>query len=291
MRDIGSLLLGAAFVGAAALLSSGLLPEVGRAPEALHVLGHLVICGTIAAANRGSVGSALTWVLAAGIGIELAQGIGAGRLPGPEAAYDVMVDVVGGLLGIVLSRPGRSAADALGWLLHPLLVAPLGVFGLVYAETRSLAEALRWTGAGAACALFPIAGWLLGLASGRLSDPDLQQAHERPRLFLLGCACVAAFFTATREAPAALALCATAALLCAPVVTLLTSAGLKVSGHAAAPVLLATSLSTVSVRGPLLGAAVAILVSWARVRAGRHTRGEVLAAWLLAAGSVLLAAR
>ena len=74
-------------------------------------------------------------------------------------------------------------------------------------------------------------------------------------------------------------------------VTFTTSAGTKVSAHVAVPVGLFVLLSATSYRGPWPFLLVALSVSWARVREGRHTPREVLAGWGIAGASGLLARR
>jgi len=82
---------------------------------------------------------------------------------------------------------------------------------------------------------------------------------------------------------------AVAALLATALVTFTTSAGTKVSAHVAVPVGLFVLLSATSYRGPWPFLLVALSVSWARVREGRHTPREVLAGWGIAGASGLLA--
>ena len=66
-----------------------------------------------------------------------------------------------------------------------------------------------------------------------------------------------------------------------------TLAGMKVSGHVAVPVGVLVLLSGTSLRGLWPFFLVAISVSWARVREGRHTPHEVLAGWGIAGASGL----
>jgi hypothetical protein len=80
-----------------------------------------------------------------------------------------------------------------------------------------------------------------------------------------------------------------AALIATALVTFTTIAGTKVSGHVAVPVGVVVLLSATSHRGPWPFLLVALSVSWARVREGRHTPLEVLAGWGIAGASALVA--
>ena len=73
-----------------------------------------------------------------------------------------------------------------------------------------------------------------------------------------------------------------AGAVAAALVTLTTVMGLKVSGHVAVPVVVVVMLQASSFRGPWPFLLVAVAVSWARVREGRHTPREVVAGWGIA---------
>ena len=91
------------------------------------------------------------------------------------------------------------------------------------------------------------------------------------------------------HAPPVVRVSTLAGLVATALVTALTTAGLKVSGHVAVPVGVLALLAGSSQRGLWPFAVAALAVSWARVREGRHTPREVLVGWGVASASGLLA--
>ncbi|MCU0682790.1 MAG: hypothetical protein MUF34_11165 [Polyangiaceae bacterium] len=283
----------AAVLVAAGALSAGLVPDVGRVPEAWHVIGHLVLFGVLALLLKGlRPWVALAAVLLAGAGVEVVQAAAHGVPLGREAAYDMLVDALAGMAGVGLAS-GAPAATALGVWLHPAFVIPLGLFGTFYAATREPSLAAIWAGAMMACLLPVGAFWALGVRRGRYADADLADRAQRPGLFAVGCASVAAFAAVAfaAHAPGPVISVAIGALIGACAVTALTVAGFKVSGHVATPLLLAVAIAPFSWRGPPLFVAAGALLTWARVRAGVHRPSEVAGAWALAAAAGLIVFR
>jgi hypothetical protein len=278
---------------AAGALSAGLVPDVGRVPEAWHVIGHLVLFGVLALLLKGlRPWVAFAAVLAAGAGVEVVQAVAHGAPLGREAAYDMLVDALAGMAGVALAS-GTPAASALGVWLHPAFVIPFGLVGTFYAATRDLALAARWAGAMSACLLPAGAAWALGVRRGRYADADLADRAQRPGLFAVGCVSVAAFagVAFVAHAPGPVLSIAIGALGGACAVTALTVAGFKVSGHVATPLLLAVAIAPFSWRGPPLFVGAGALLTWARVRAGVHRPSEVAGAWALAAAAGLIVFR
>jgi hypothetical protein len=101
-------------------------------------------------------------------------------------------------------------------------------------------------------------------------------------LFAFGCLCAAAFVSLAVTDPGA-RLAASALLALALTLTVVTTAGFKLSGHVATALTLAVVCVPASSRGPGLFLACAALLTWARVRAGVHRPAEVAGAWAFAA--------
>ncbi|HEU4539385.1 MAG TPA: hypothetical protein VFS00_34940, partial [Polyangiaceae bacterium] len=239
---------------AAGALSAGLVPGAGAVAEGWHLAGHFVLFGVLAVLlKKLRPWAALAAVLAAGAGVELVQAFARATPLGREAAYDVMVDALAGMAGVGLVSGARAAA-ALGVWLHPALVVPAGLFGTYYAAMRDPARALAWAAVACACLAPAGVAWALGVRRGWFGDADLVERAERPKLFALGCAACAAHLgvAAAAHAPAAVVAVAVGALAAACALTALTVAGFKISGHVAAPLLLAVAIAPFSSRGPPL---------------------------------------
>jgi hypothetical protein len=281
----------AALLVMAGVLSSGLVPGAGSLAEGWHLVGHTVLFGVLAVLlKRLRPWAALAGVLAAGVGVELVQaGVRGGGL-GREAAYDIMVDALAGMAGVGLAS-GAPAATALGVWLHPAFVVPIGLFGTFYAATRDPAVAAIWAAAMCACLAPAAALWALGVRRGWYADVDLVERAERGGLFVVGCAATAAFagIAFAVQAPDAVIKVAMGALIGACSITVVTVAGFKISGHVAAPLLLAVAIAPFSSRGPPLFVGAGALLTWARVRAGVHRPSEVAGAWGLAVAAGLIA--
>lgn len=274
--------------GAAAALSSGIVDLPFALPDAAHIAGHLLLFGGLAAllGRTLSPGRALLLTLAAGAAVEVAQALASGHLSPREVLFDGVVDALSAMAGLAVGRR-RAVAEALGAWLHPALVFPVGLAGTCYAAERDLGAAALWALIGCA-GLAPAAlGWWLGVRRGWFSDVDLVDRTERPPLFLAATAAAAASALAVRfvGAPSAITAVADGTAWGAAALTALTVAGFKVSGHVAVSVLLAVAIAPWSGRGPLLFLASAVLLSWARVAAGKHRPAEVAGAWALGAAA------
>jgi hypothetical protein len=296
-------------------LSLARIPRLDRfvREEPVHLVAHTLLYGALAVAlarwwlppavlaatrrarTSRAVAAALCFALIAATQ-ELVQALHRDRLWGREEYFDLLVDVTGACLGLIAwtrfdRRRRWPIARALGVLLHPALVGPLGVFALTWSATRDAHSALGWTLA-ALLAVAPIAVlWAVGLRRGWYSDRDLSLRHERPG-FLTAALCVAALFAGAVYfvgAPEVVRAFTLAALVAAAMVTAATVAGLKVSGHASIPVGVAALLEATSHRGLWPFALAALAVSWARVHEGRHTPREVAAGWSIAGAAALVA--
>jgi hypothetical protein len=256
---------------------------VGRWPEVTHAVGHLVLCGgtawIAALAARGDdvrravIGGAAG--MAVGVGIELLQL--RYHPPAVEVAYDLWMDGLGAAVGLLLFG-GRSVAvhRALGFALHPLLVAPSGFVMLVISETGRVSAALAWAAA-AALALSPaIAAWLWARWSGRAPDLDLSRRADRPVVFALGAAGLLTFAVVGQGGPASVARVSAVAAVGAAAGAVVTWAGAKPSGHVGIPAALATLAVGHSPRAVTWLAGVALVLAIARVVGERHTVAQVL---------------
>lgn len=289
----------------------GIVAAAMRA-EALHLVAHSVLYGALAAVlaswwfprealhadrrslGRRAIGAALCFACAAGAQ-ELTQALSRNSLPAAEELFDLVVDIAGATLGLIAwSRADRRraypVARALGVLLHPAFVGPLGVFAVTWASLRDARAGLAWT-ALATLAVLPVAGvWAVGLRRGWFSDADLSVRAERPRFLASACCAAVALALCAHglSAPAVVRDIARAGLVATLLVTAATLRGLKVSGHVAVPAGVVALLCVHSPRGVWPFALAALALSWARVREGRHTPREVLGAWGVAGASALL---
>ncbi len=281
--------------------------------EITHLIAHTILYGSLAAAlgewwfprasldaSRGerarrALAAALCFVAIAGAQ-ELTQSLSRGRLPNQEEFFDLAVDGSAATLGLIVwtrfdRRRRWHVARALGIVLHPALVGPAGVFAVTWSVLRDAHRALAWT-AVSTLAVLPVAAlWIVGLRRGWFSDRDISLRAERP-LFLFGALSTAggfALFAHATQAPSVVCAITLAGFVAAALFTVATLAGVKVSGHVAVPVGVLAVLQATSYRGLWPFALMALALSWARVREGRHTRREVLAGWCIAGASGLLA--
>ena len=258
-------------------------------PDPVHWLGHLALCGGVGAllGRRWPPLPALAGVMVVGLAVEIVQAWNHGPAP-REALFDLVVDALSGMVGLALAghpEVGRSV----GIWLHPAAVVPLGLVGAHYAGVRDLRVSLVWAAVATVCWLPAAAAWAIGTRLGRFTDVDLVDRRERPALFALACGSATLYALVARwGAPPPVVLLADGMLLGAVAITVLTVADFKVSGHVTVPLLLAVAVAPWSVRGPVLLLAVAALLSWARVRAGVHRPVEVVGAWALALGALVL---
>lgn len=284
---------------------------VGRflAAEPVHIVAHTLLYGSLSAllawrwfptdaldAPRAALRSR---VLAAGASFlavagaqELVQVLSRQRMPNAEEYFDLAVDVSGASLGLIAwsladRRRRYPVARALGVVLHPAIVGPLGMYAVLRSALDDASAALRWTSLGVLAALPVAALWQVGLRRGWFGDRDLSVRSERP-VFLLAALLTAAGLYASvlaLDAPLAVRHVALAGAAATVLVSALTVAGLKVSGHVAVPVGVMVLLQATSFRGPWPFVLAALALSWARVGEGRHTPREVVSAWGVAGAS------
>lgn len=283
--------------------------------EPLHIVAHCILYGSLAVAlatrwfpsaaldgagagpslRRRALFGAASFCIVAGAQ-ELTQAFSRSRAPGGEELFDLMVDVGGATLGLIAwslfdKRRIYPLARVLGVVLHPGFIGPFGCFALVWSTLRDTHAALGWTLV-FVLAVLPLAVvWCVGLRRGWYSDRDLSVRAERPGFLVTALVSVAVLLVSVHLAGAPLIVrdITLAALVATALVSLTTFVGTKVSGHVAVPVGVFVLLSATSYRGPWPFLLVALSVSWARIREGRHTPREVLAGWGIAGASGLFA--
>ena len=197
--------------------------------------------------------------------------------------------------------PAVSAGEGYGdliarWLsriFHPFVIVIPTLFLAVYFSTSSLAEALKWTAASVAIVILPLSIFILiSVRRGHYSDPYVSVREQRRSLYLMGGACLISLlaFLILTGAPRIIVACIYAAVL-ANVAGALVNRFSKVSAHAAAMAGCSAVLFTLS---PAIGIGlgiIALIVGWARVRAGHHSVGQVVTGWAIAVTCVLIVFR
>lgn len=183
------------------------------------------------------------------------------------------------------AKPSR-AANWISRILHPVVSTCGAVIG-VPLISDGLAESVGWI---LVSLLFFVAipyGCLIALVrSGRVPDRQVVRRDDRHLPNIAALVSVVCGFAVIfcGQAPAGLTALAASVLLCLAVFAVCTVSH-KVSYHAGAVGGAATALACV---GPVFLWAVAVvvvgLVSWARVRGGRHSLTQVVAGSLIASG-------
>ncbi len=281
--------IGIALWTAFALAATGAMglagAKAGRWPEELHLLGHLALCGGIAAATAWTVpgsptrraGAGLAAGLLLGAGIEVVQARFHPVLR--EAAFDMGIDLLSALAGtLAVGRLDPGPGHLTSAVLHPQAVVAAGL---------AFALGLPWTLAALLAGLPAVALWLSGVAGGRFTDADVSHRPQRTPLVAVGLLSATAFLALAHGGPPEVQGLARVLLLGGLLGAVLTVGGLKVSGHVAIPAALALWAMHVEPRAALGWLGAAALLSWARWTAGRHQPHEVAAAWLLAATTAL----
>ena len=153
--------------------------------EPVHLVAHALLYGTLAALlagrwfpaevldapdaslRRRALAAGATFLLAASAQ-ELVQAVARGRGPGVEEYFDLTVDVAGAALGMIAwaaadRRRRYLVARALGVVLHPAALGPLGMYAVLASALGDRAAALRWTSLGVLATVPVAALWAVGL--------------------------------------------------------------------------------------------------------------------------------
>lgn len=289
----------AAAVTAAVALARWAPPLLRDALHAapVHLVTHTLLFGVlaIALASRwwGTGGARALFAAAVFLAVaasqEALQPLVRAQPIGRDELYDLSLDVLGGALGLVLwarTDPERSrrVAHGLGWLLHPGVVAPLGLFGLYWTALGSIRAAVPWFALAMFAALPIGAVWALGVRRGIFSDADISVCRERPAFLAYIVAWTVGHLAVAHAlgAPAVVMTAAVSGIVGAAALAAVTTGGFKVSAHVSVAVGLAVALAATSARAPWLFVMAAALLTWARVEDRRHTAREVAGAWALA---------
>ena len=174
---------------------------------------------------------------------------------------------------------------------HPLVVAPLSLFGVQWLSGYTSAEAFLWTALAFSVTLLPVFAFVLRrVKAGRYEDADVSTREDRHLLYLLAALSLVALVTALAFLPAPPVLrsaivAALAAIVAGAVVNWTVH---KVSLHVLTLAACGTLLLFLS---PYLGGGLLLMsggVAWARVYLQRHSVPDVL--WGLGIGVLCAAA-
>ncbi len=221
--------------------------------------------------------------LGVGLALEAVQALAVGKILWLESAYDTAVNGFALLLGLASASPGRTAHRLGAWL-HPLVVGPMALFGFGWITLGRPHRAAALVALVLITFLPAILLWGMGVASGRFHSAQVPDARRRVPLFAmvtLGASLATPVVGIWWPGPLRYAIGGMA--LCAGLYTLAAAGGFRMSGHVGTPLLGAVALAPWSPRGAALLVGIGALLTWARVRTGRHRPVEVAAAWLLAA--------
>ncbi|WP_026370760.1 phosphatase PAP2 family protein [Kallotenue papyrolyticum] len=194
----------------------------------------------------------------------------------------------------VIQDQGYRLGRLISQIFHPISNGILsflivGLFAPDFADTR-------WSGIGwallviALLVLPPTIYFYYRLVRGHFSDDDVSQRTQRHGLYIfsLGTALLASLALYALSVPPVY-LRLIGATLATLVACMLINFFWKVSVHSASIAALATISARLYLPLGLFFWLAAFAVAWARIRTGNHTAGQVLAGWLIAAASVLIA--
>lgn len=177
------------------------------------------------------------------------------------------------------ARPSR-AANLVAAVLDPVVVVVLVLSGLAAEAGGSVLVAVGWVALTALfCVVIPYAVLLLLVRSGRVHDRQVVRRDQRTRPMLLAAAStLLGLLVLVRLGAPRTMVAYVVTLLAAMALLLALTRWTKASFHEASAVGSAAGAATLLGGGWwwALGVAIAALVGWARVRAGRHTLPEVL---------------
>jgi len=185
----------------------------------------------------------------------------------------------------------QDLARAISLVGHPFLVAPCALYVLLWLDQKDPWIAARWTLLCAGMVLAPALLYLRRkLVRKEFTDADVSVREHRFGFYLFGGSCMLA-------CAAVLILLHAPRLLLAGMVTSLFALGMavflnrywtKVSIHAGTLSGIAAALATFDWRLSMPVLLLALLVSWSRIRLGRHSAVQLLAGVLLGLISVAL---
>jgi hypothetical protein len=190
----------------------------------------------------------------------------------------------GSLAGFAVGQGVLRLASLISLVLHPFLVAPLGIVLILWIDLGDLRGAMGWAALCAALVVVPALAYLRRNVRRRAyTDADVSVREQRYGFYLFGGICMALCYVALLwlQAPAVLLAGFSAALLAVAVTSLANRFWTKVSIHTGVVVGVAAMVAYDSLSVALLLAVVAVVLTWARLVTGRHTLTEALAAWAI----------
>lgn len=258
-----AVLWAAGAVLSATLLASDVVPSIGSLPDAVHIVGHLVVFGGLAVllARTATPSRSLAVVAGVGLLLELGQGWAVGRLFWREAGFDMLVNGVSAVCGLYAVHRAQRPTH----LLSSWSIGALAVPAVVGAHVTLWTDALLST--------LVIGGFLV--PSGVLA------ARSRPGSAWAMAALVAVFglSSAGPQLMAPVSIAAFGGMVASG----LAAVAHPVASRVAIPLLAAACVASVSPRGAVLALVVASLAS---LDEPASTSG---AAWGVGLGLVLFA--
>jgi membrane-associated phospholipid phosphatase len=184
----------------------------------------------------------------------------------------------------------HESAHVASTIIHPLLF-PLVTIALVhYNYTRDIGKTGMLVLLTLLVTTLPVAALVwVQVQRGAWSDLDVSMRRQRYTLYPFALVCLGALMYIYYIQGAFYAVQCVAAFVIANVVNSIVNLAWKISAHATTAAACAALLwHFVPIWGPP-AAISAIIVGWSRVELGRHTRGQVLAGWLVGVSSALIA--
>jgi hypothetical protein len=178
--------------------------------------------------------------------------------------------------------------------LHPFLISPLAVLAVLYLDTGSLWQALKWAGLISLLILAPATLYLQRkLARREYSDADVSLTHQRNGFYIFGAVTMLVSFAVVLwlQPPEVLISLFVAGLITLAAAILITRLWLKASIHTGVMAGSAAALAFYSLPLAVAMIGLTLLVAWARVTLRRHTLPEVVVGFTIAAvivGGVML---
>jgi membrane-associated phospholipid phosphatase len=181
-------------------------------------------------------------------------------------------------------------ADVVSAVVHPLLFPLLTIAAVNFRFTHDLVKAFMIVLMTVVIGTVPVALLVLvQVKRGAWSDFDVSQRRQRYTLYPFTLLCLALLMYVYYLQGAFYAVQCTLTLVIANVINSFVNLAWKISAHATTAAACATLLWHFT---PAWGPAATVgaaLVGWSRVELCRHTRGQVLAGWLVGISSALLA--
>lgn len=178
------------------------------------------------------------------------------------------------------------AAQWLSRVFHPFTISLVVFWLTMYLSGTSALESLWWTAVGFIVVIAPLLGVVIyNVRGGRFTDMDVSIREHRYGLYALAFICFAMLIAILNlfGAPRIALGCLYAAAFAIAVGALINRAFTKISLHSVAMAGCAAVLFFVSPAAGAILSLITLLVGWSRIHLNRHTPGQVLLGWLVAA--------